>query len=88
MQRYFVNLILDKGEITAIIGNWSKGDNLNKFNEMLRAGASVTKAARATFTGGMAKIRDFTQVKVIGGVQNKDNITYESVRIEFTKPKR
>lgn len=82
------NKIVDRdGNVTAIIGNWTKGDNLNKFNELLRAGLEKADAAKETFTGKLAKDREFTEVKILKGSKlNADGKTYSSVRVEFTKP--
>jgi RHS repeat-associated protein len=47
------------GRITAIEGNWQRGDNLAKFNSLRKAGKSPDEAALGTWTGTRAQAAGF-----------------------------
>jgi len=81
----YVNNNFDK--ISAIRGTWrqSMPSNLNKFNQLLSEGKSLSEAALGTFTGDNAKILGFTNAEVLSSSVKDSKGVYTSVDVLFKK---
>jgi len=86
---------LNGAKINKIIGDWGENvsggsDNLKAFNEaLIKFGGNVTEAAKATFTGEMAKRLGYTTVKIVEDMPAQPVngvIQFKSIEVEFTKP--
>ncbi|MEV6236544.1 ALF repeat-containing protein [Lentzea sp. NPDC051838] len=91
---WMVNSAMDHfaGRVTAINGKWGRGvdedmvDNLDAFNNALKAGKSMDDAARLTPTGKMAAKYGFTQPKIDQKALRGEFGNYTNVEVRFGTP--
>lgn len=82
------NTAIKDGSVNGVRAIWQSGDNLSTFNNLIlnkvnKGLMTLEEAALNTFTGKMAKSKEFNKVKVFG-TKNADG-TYKYATVNFTK---